>query len=301
MEVALIGADSPLGQALQKTFETSGRHSVQALTLASSRFKSERQAKKAVRRGKPHVVVDLRISALFGAGEGVQAPDIERCHWLAKACEHSGMLYLLLSRDRVFSGKVQRPLRETDSCDAEDDTGLALIEAERRIGEAAPSACILRTGPLFSGLGDNLLSATLDTLREARHATFDDADQFCPSSVDDVARVIGAILDQFSVGAEAAGIFHYCSADRTTRFGFAEVLLAAAGQFADLGDVALTALSNGGSGAGSSDGSGEGTSEGTRRSRTLECGAVRDRFAIKQVPWRGLVGDSVKRYFSERA
>ena len=284
MDVAFIGADSPLGLRLQTLLQETGRHQVLPLSGAASRFKSERQAKKAVRRGNPRAVVDLRLAALFGQGEGLQEADIERCHWLAKACERSGMFYLLLSRDRVFSGLHHRPLRESDPTDSEDSVGLALIEAEGRVREAAPSACVLRTGPIFSGLGDALLSGTLDTLLESRNATFDDMDQFCPSGVDDVARVVAAVLDQVGVGASAAGVYQYSSADRTTRYGFAEVLLAAAGQYADLGDVTLSALGNAGEG----------------RTRILDCNRLRDAFGIKQVSWRGFVSDAVKRYFDEK-
>lgn len=284
MDVAFIGADSPLGLRLQALLQETGRHEVLPLSGAACRFKSERQAKKAVRRGDPQAVVDLRLAALFGQGEGLQEADIERCHWLAKACERSGMFYLLMSRDCVFSGLQHRPLRESDPADAEDSVGVALIEAEGRVREAAPSACVLRTGPIFSGLGDALLSGTLDTLLESRNATFDDMDQFCPSSVDDVARVVAAVLDQVAVGASAAGVYQYSSAERITRYGFAEVLLAAAGQYGDLGDVTLSAVGSVGEG----------------RTRILDCNRLRDAFGIKQVSWRSFVSDAVKRYFDEK-
>ena len=32
-------------------------------------------------------------------------------------------------------------------------------------------------------------------------------------------------------------------------------------------------------------------------SRMLECSKIRDHFAIKQMPWRGFIADSVKQYF----
>jgi dTDP-4-dehydrorhamnose reductase len=101
----------------------------------------------------------------------------------------------------------------------------------------------------------------------------------------DAARVIAAMLDQMSVGAPASGIFHYCSGDRTTEYGFAEAALAAASQYADCGDVVIRAADEGGR-----DG------EGSRSQRVLECARLRDAFAIKQVPWRGFINTVVKQH-----
>ena len=283
MDVALIGADSSLGLELRRLFVQWGRHRSLDHTLAASRFRSERQAKQTARRGNPQVVVDLRLAAQLSAGAEIQPADVERCHWLAKACERSAMLYLLVSSDRVFSGTEHRPLRETDTADAEDPGGRALIDAENLALGAAPSACVLRTGPIFAGSGDWLLEGTLGELLESRQVSLDDSDYFCPSAASDVARVLAAILDQSSVGADASGVFHYCSTDRTTHYGFAEALLASAGQFANLGDVSLTPAADGGG-----------------LSRSLECTHIRDCFAIKQVPWRGQINLAVKTYFLER-
>lgn len=284
MDVALIGADTPLGLELRRLFVQWGRHQSLDVNLAASRFRSERQAKKAARRGNPDAVLDLRLVSQLSAGTEIADADVERCHWLAKACERSGMLYLLVSSDRVYSGRVHRSLRESDTPDAEDDCGRAFLEAESRVRDAAPSSCILRTGPIFVGAGDTLLEGTLTALAENRHVTLDDSEQFCPSGAVDIARVLAAMLDQVSVEADAAGVFHYCSSDRTTRYGFAEVVLASAGQFADLGDVSLTPE--------------DGDSEGL--SRTLDCSRLRDAFAIKQLPWRAQINLAVKTYFLEK-
>jgi dTDP-4-dehydrorhamnose reductase len=284
VDVILIGGDTPLGTELQRLFVQWGRHRVEAIGMSASRFRSERHAKKAARRGKPEVVVDLRLASLLASGQPVESADTDRSHWLAKACERSGILYLLLSGDRVFSGALQRAHGETDTCDAEDELGLALIEAEARVREAAPSACILRSGPLFAVNGDNWFVHLLDELVSARQASFDDTAVFCPSSAADLARVVAAMLDQCSVGAEAAGDFHYCASDRTTLYGFAEVVLASAGQFLDLGDVQLLPDDAAPSGA-----------------RILDCTRLRETFAIKQLPWRGQINEVVKTYFRERA
>ena len=128
-----------------------------------------------------------------------------------------------------------------------------MLELESRVVQAAPSALVLRTGPLFASVGRNLLTQTLERMDLAatraakteplgssnaerraaeppsrRAAEFDNRDVFCPVCSVDAARVIAAILDQLSVGARARGIYHYGSCDRATAYDFAEAALVAA-------------------------------------------------------------------------
>ena len=164
MDVLLVGSDNPLGAALRGVLAQWGRHHAAGLTVAGSRWRSQRQAKKAVRKGRPDAVVDCRLAWQIAAGDVPTAADIERCHWLAKACERSGMRYILLSCDRVFSGLTGRRLRESDPADASAAPGVQMLELESRAMQAAPSALVLRTGPLFAGVGRNLLTQTLERM-----------------------------------------------------------------------------------------------------------------------------------------
>ena len=236
MDVLLVGSDNPLGAALRSVLAQWGRHRAAGLSVAGSRWRSQRQAKKAVRKGRPDAVVDCRLAWQIAAGDVPTAADIERGHWLAKACERSDMRYILLSCDRVFSGLTGRRLRESDLADASAAPGVQMLELESRVAQAAPSALVLRTGPLFASVGRNLLTQTLERMDLAatrppepgRAAEFDNRDVFCPVCSVDAARVIAAILDQLSVGARACGIYHYGSCDRATAYDFAEAALAAA-------------------------------------------------------------------------
>ena len=164
MDVLLVGSDNPLGAALRGVLAQWGRHRAEGLTVAGSRWRSERQAKKAVRKGRPDAVVDCRLAWQIAAGDIPTAADIERGHWLAKACERSGMRYILLSCDRVFSGLTGRRLRESDPADASAAPGVQMLELESRIAQVAPSALVLRTGPLFASVGRNLLTQTLERM-----------------------------------------------------------------------------------------------------------------------------------------
>ena len=286
MDVLLVGSDSPVGVALQGAFVQWGRHRALPLTAAASRWRSERQAKKVARKGEPDAVVDLRIANTISAGEKLTDVDLERSHWLAKACERSGMRYVLLSSDRAFSGRTSRALRESDAPDALDEAGLQLVDTEERVAAASPTSIVLRTGPLFADFQPNLLTRIMSAMGSERAAVFDDRDVLCPVAALDAARVLAAILDQLGVGAPASGVFHYGSGDRATEYGFAEASLAAASQFADCGDVVIHPSPP------------DDAQPSVRR--VLECSRLRDAFAIKQVPWRGFINAVVKQYIQRQ-
>lgn len=261
-----------------------GRHRAIPLSTAATRWRSERQAKKAARKDKPHAVLDLRLAWQVASEDVPQPIDIDRVHWLSKACEHSGIPYFLLSSDLVFAGQGVRSLREFDAPDAFNEPGFQVMEIENRVLQAAPSAIVLRTGPLFANSDNNLLTRILERMIAERHATFDDRDVFCPVACADVARVLAAMLDQLSVGAQANGVYHYCSGDRTTEYGFAEAALAAVSQHRDSGDIVISARDENSEGGGSVE------------TRVFDCSRLRDNFAIKQVPWRGFMNPTVREY-----
>ena len=301
MDVLLVGSDNPLGAALRGTLTQWGRHRAAGLTVAGSRWRSERQAKKAVRKGRPDAVVDCRLAWQIAAGDVPTAADIERGHWLAKACERSGMRCILLSCDRVFSGLTGRRLRESDPADASAAPGVQMLELESRVAQAAPSALVLRTGPLFASVGRNLLTQTLERMdlaatrppESGRAAEFDNRDVFCPVCSVDAARVIAAILDQLSVGARACGIYHYGSCDRATVYDFAE---AARGAVAGANGRAARLSSPRTEPAEVLPKAG-GLNSPKAETRVLDCSRLRNTFAVKQVSWRHFVNAVVQQYY----
>ena len=70
MRVLILGSDTPLGHALVEQLQYLGRHQSTPITRAACRWKSERQAKKAVVRAKCDAVVDLRLLAAADSDAG---------------------------------------------------------------------------------------------------------------------------------------------------------------------------------------------------------------------------------------
>lgn len=286
MRVLLIGSDCSLGLALVHHLRRWGRHDIETISLAAARWKSERNAKNAVRRARADVLVDARIQGIVDSGELLTEQDVERCHWLAKACQRGAGRYLLASTARVFSGLDERARQEQDVPDSDETVGQLVARAERHVRITCERHMVLRLGPVFSHEGVNVLTHMLGQLLQGGTLQLGTWQRGCPVEASDAARVVAGIIDQLSTGAEAWGNFHYCSPDVTSCYEFAEVLLASASQFADFapGSVQLSAAED----------------PGVLRNRSLRCQRLRDTFAIKPVPWRGFVADAVRQYFRHR-
>ncbi len=287
MRVLLLGSDSPLGQALTDYLQRLGRHEVSAMSRAACRWKSERQAKKVVRRASSDSVVDIRIDAAADGSEAIHELDIKRCHWVAKACQRNNAAYLYVSSSRVFSGELERPYTEQDQPDNAATLGVLLTSAEEAVRESCERHLILRLGPIFSKDGPNLITQMLGEMMEGESLVLDNNLRGCPVAAADGARVISALLDQLGTGVEPWGTYHYCSSDTATYYEFAEALLASASQFSEFSSSAVQL---------------EQAAEGLPPlNRALDCSKIRNTFAIKQSLWRSAMADIVKQFYAEQS
>jgi dTDP-4-dehydrorhamnose reductase len=172
------------------------------MSRAACRWKSERQAKKSVVRAKCDIVVDVRIEAAGDSGDQIQELDLKRCHWVAKACQRTKIVYLYASSSRVFSGQLDRPYTEEDYPDNEETVGLLLASAEQLVRDSCERHLILRMGPIFSHEGTNLITQMLGPMGRGGSLMLDNNLRGCPVTADDGARVVSALIDQLSTGVE---------------------------------------------------------------------------------------------------
>jgi dTDP-4-dehydrorhamnose reductase len=284
MHVLIIGADTPVGLALCQYLEERGSEYV-GLLKADCRWKSERQAKKSLRRSNCDFVVDLRLQAAFDGGIRMHDIDLDRSLWLARACQTLKVPLMHLSSARVFTGLEDRAYREDDYPDGSSGVSQILISAESALRDNCEQHVILRIGPVFSAQGINVLTHMLTELQAGNPLILSRRESGCPQAAEDSARVISGMLDQFGCGLQAWGIYHYCSLDMTNSYEFAEVLLAAASQYeefpADAVQLAVDAV------------------EVESTAHNLDCSKIKDTFAIKQQAWRTAIAGHAKHYFSE--
>jgi len=281
LRVLIIGLDTPIGQALAVLLRLRGREVV-GFSRSDARWHRERHAKKDLRSSSAGLVVDLRVHAARDADALLADTDMESIAWIAKSCQSINTPLLLLGSARVFSGLDRRPYFETDPCDGDDAVAGQLREVEEKVRSYCERHVILRAGPAFSHYGTNVLTTTLAELLAGNALNLDASSRFAPAAADDLARVISAMLDQYSVGLDSWGVFHYVSTEQASAYEFAEAALAATSQFVALQDApALRSVD----------------ADTPPRSRSLDCGRLRSTFAIRQLPWRGYVAPAVRMYF----
>ena len=286
MRVLILGSDTSLGVALIRRQAMLGRHELVLMSCSACRWKSERQAKKSIVRAKSETVVDLRLETAGDGALPIQEVDLQRSHWVAKACHRTDATYLYVSSSGVFSGELQRPYVEEDSPDSDEVAGQLLARAERVAADVCLRHLILRLGPVFSNQGTNLITRLLGSLRGGTSLVLDNNLRGCPVAADDGARVLLALLDQLGTGLEAWGIYHYCSSDTATYYEFAEALLAFASQVPEFSPAAVQL---------------EYQTDALRPlNRTLDCSKIRNTFAVRQIPWRSAIGDVVKHYYEQQ-
>ena len=285
MRVLILGSDTPLGKVLVERQEHLGRHDMALMSRSACRWKSERQAKKSVVRAKCDIVVDVRVVTAGDGGVRIQELDLQRCYWVAKACQRTDIAYLYVSSSRVFSGQLDRSYVEEDYPDNEETVGQLLAVAEQVVRDGCERHLILRMGPIFSLEGTNLITQMLGPMREGGSLIMNNNLRGNPVAADDGARVVSALLDQLGTGVEAWGIYHYGSSDTATYYEFAEALLAAASQFSEFSSSAVQLERE--------------TDELMSLNRALDCSKIRNTFAIQQVPWRSVIAGIVKHYYEQ--
>jgi dTDP-4-dehydrorhamnose reductase len=123
---------------------------------------------------------------------------------LARECEQRGVRFMTLSSDLVFDGASTRPYVESDPADPCTILGRLRRRLERRIQAVAPSALIVRVGPLLDpGDPECPLGRILAALVEGSRVRLPDDEIVSPTFVPEL---IDAALDLCIDGMK--GIWH---------------------------------------------------------------------------------------------
>jgi dTDP-4-dehydrorhamnose reductase len=191
----------------------------------------------------------------------------------------------MLSDSRVFPGAAKHRYRENDAVAPLASAGEQLLRRERYLGEQLAQHLILRTGPIIAASGDNLLTHLLGRFRRGGAVTVSAEPRFCPTPAADLARIISAIQDQLGCGAPCWGTYHYHSSDAASGYEFAEVVLAAAAQYWDVGGAHVQLQAVPGEPYGGV-------------FPLLNCQRIRDTFGIQQLPWRRAVPELLKHIYA---
>lgn len=142
---------------------------------------------------------------------------------LAEACARHGARLLHLSTDYVFDGGATRPYREMDPTGPRTQYGLTKVAGERAV--LASGGYVVRTAWLYGRHGPNFVRTMLELERTTPEVDVVDDQWGQPTWTRDLA----ARLLVLGEAAAAPGVYHVSGSGRTTWYGLARAVFAAAG------------------------------------------------------------------------
>lgn len=292
-KVLILGAAGQVGHALTELLEQTPGLEPVALGRRQLDITDAEAVRAQLERHLPDYVVNCaafnRVDAAERQPEQALAVNRDGAARVATACAELSIPLLHLSSDQVFDGHYASGYSEEDEVSPLGVYGQSKWQGEEAIRAAQPQHLILRVSWIFSARGENFLLRTLEQARHERIIEAADDRRGCPTSAEDVARVLMAILRQLTCGIDVWGTYHYCGAEITTRYGFCEAVLAAARQYEELQAEQLLAVS----------GSARQCVAQRPASSVLTCRKLLNTFGIRQRPWRSELQRVIREIYGE--
>lgn len=277
MKVLVISASQQVVDALGTQFALRDRPCV--IVGPEQCATEESLAELLASSGAGIVVNAMGLEKLDSVDDAV----LESVALLVKLCAGKRLPILQISGSQVYDGLDGGRHREQEPATPASRSGALLWRMEELV-RAIPRHLILRTAPLFSAEGENILTALLEDFRRGGVVERSAAGECCPTWAGDFARVVSAIIDQLSCDADCWGTYHYSSSDPTSSYQFAETTLAVASQYLDTEALQLNLEM-----------ATEVDIEWPRP--LLNCDKIRSTFGIKQLPWRASITTVVQQAF----
>lgn len=224
--VMLIGAESTLGQELLALA------AMQGVTL-QARSRPQAGWDKAelhtwLEQDQPDIVLDLaHFHEQFQCDVLPQAQLLELQSFherLMEAAVARDCWLLMLSSARVFAGSKTTAYAEKDEVAPLDALGQLQYALESQLRRATDKHLILRLSWLLDASADGHLARLRQQLRTTATLTLAEEWRGNPTPVDDVARVIFAMLRQVDCAAAVQGTYHYGSVEASSWISLAKSL-----------------------------------------------------------------------------
>ena len=142
---------------------------------------------------------------------------------IARLCATAGIPLIHISTDYVFDGRKGSPYVETDATSPTGLYGRTKLEGEHAVIAACPTAIVLRTSWVYSRDGKNFVRTMLGAAAKARVLRVVADQRGCPTTADDLAQAIVALIGVLRDGwrNDYAGIYHAAGTGWTTWHGLA--------------------------------------------------------------------------------
>lgn len=234
--VLIVGHDTSLSRALLEAPSSVGQ---QRLVLPGDvNPLKDNQVFEAIRLRRPDFVINTVVDS--GVDEAERDPTHCRqinhdvAVGLAIACREFGATLVQLSTDYIFDGQKDMAYFEDDAPNPLNLFGQTRLEAERDIASLLDRHILLRVSHLFAPGPQTFVGQLIQRARIERRLPMIADERGCPTSVEDVARIVTAMIDQLHAGGGAYGVYHVAGQGDASWAELAEVVIAQASQFESL-------------------------------------------------------------------
>ena len=242
MRVLLLGAESPLGQALLAQAAAEFIQ-LEAVERPEQGWQPE-MADQLLAGAKPDLVLNLafyreqfQLGLEDPATLQIQKNFDER---LIHGCGANAVTLMMLSSARVFDGNKVSSYTEKDEENPEGALGRLQAQLEQSLRSQCARHLILRFGWLLDGSATGPFARLVDGLSASSPLALPEEWRGNPTPVADAARVLLSVLKQLDCAAPVFGTYHYGSSEATTWISFAQyVVQELIGRGALSGDVAI--------------------------------------------------------------
>jgi dTDP-4-dehydrorhamnose reductase len=145
---------------------------------------------------------------------------------LAEATARVGARLIHVSTDYVFAGDASEPYEVDDPTGPRTAYGRTKLAGEREVLAADPTAVVVRTAWVYTGVGSDFVATMLRLQRERDTVSVVDDQVGSPTYAGDLA---GGLLELAGRPDVAGGVLHATNAGRATWFDLARAVFAGVG------------------------------------------------------------------------
>ena len=290
MKLLVLGAGGQVGHELCRLASPPG-YRLAAADRDEIDITQNDQVIAAVARERPDIVVNA--AAYTAVDRAESEPEAAwAVNWagpanLAGACRKAGIPLVHMSTDYVFDGEKSGAYGEEDPVAPLGVYGESKEAGDRAVREALKEHVILRTAWVYSAHGHNFVKTMLRLAGERPVLRVVADQQGSPTSAADIAKAIGAIVQQLAAGNRRWGTYHFTGGGSVTWHGFAEAIFAEAAPWRGpppLVEAIATADYP--------------TPARRPANSVLDCTKIGQAFGIASRPWRAALADVIREIYA---
>ena len=285
--ILIIGSDAPAGLALIARLESAGLP-WQGIRCEQCREPSGLLEDRLASITNTELIVDLfdQVPRQFPVASSLE-PFFEVNTTVSRCVGEYDSLYrvplIYLSSFEVFDGRKKNPYIAANALSPISHYGQSKAAAERELLLTVPRLLVLRQGFPLDERPGGWLDRVVRDLLSGEPIEVADQPVFNPTPVEDLARVIMAVLQQVRCGVEAWGAYHYGGSEAVSHASLVMAVVehlhhlldkqALSGQIKPVNQLSSWPMPVNG---------------------RLSCIKIRNTFGIKQRPWRSTLAALVQ-------